>query len=695
MAGLSAAEDASPVKPPTNLPGMIVQGQRQKKSSLTSLSVEEAAGQKKEIPGGFAIRSAEEMKKGRGSNFQDLLGGIPGLTLQSENGVEVSKISIRGSGINADEPLGVDFLLDGVSFNQGDGEAILEDFDVSTLNYAEVFRGANGFKYGARMLGGAVNLVPFTGYTADPYGVDLEGGSYGFMRAQASIAGVLGGLDYYASLSGRYRDGYRNHSRENTELFFYDMGYKLSEHLENQVYLTIDRTDRELPGALTKQQILTDPKQADPDAERLDYTKRWNYIRIADKLSYENAGQKFDASVYYWHRDLLSKDFYDPDDLQDGIQIFHADNVGINLNSSTEGKLFGQRNIFSMGLSPSVETQWDHNFANLNGSRGQTIGRGMELAENVPVYFVNQHYFTDHVSLVTGVQGVYARRQFYDKFNDTESGDQSASLNYYGLNPKFGLLYELDKDNQIFANFSHSFQPPSFDNMLEFDGGLGSSFELTPLKAQRSWTLETGTRGERGRFEWEFAVYRSWLRNELQNLYDAEGNDRGDVNVPRSYHQGIEAGLEVELWNSQAVKEKDGQRVTLNQTYTLNDFHYDGDPVYRDNRIGSVPIHLYEMELMYQSPCGFYAGPNVKCNLTSYPVDQQNTLSAGAYTLLGFKAGYAFKGGASIFFEASNLTDKRYAASVDPIPDARNPSDPQIFHPGDGRSFYTGVRWNW
>ena len=46
---------------------------------------------------------------------------------------------MRGSGIDsADEPLGVEFLLDGVSFNQGDGEAIIEDFDVSTLNYAEV-----------------------------------------------------------------------------------------------------------------------------------------------------------------------------------------------------------------------------------------------------------------------------------------------------------------------------------------------------------------------------------------------------------------------------------------------------------------------------------------------------------------------------------------------------------------------------
>ena len=37
------------------------------------------------------------------------------------------------------------FLLDGVNFNQGDGETILEDFDVGSLSYAEVFRGADAF----------------------------------------------------------------------------------------------------------------------------------------------------------------------------------------------------------------------------------------------------------------------------------------------------------------------------------------------------------------------------------------------------------------------------------------------------------------------------------------------------------------------------------------------------------------------
>ena len=70
------------------------------------------------------------------------------------------------------------------------------------------------------------------------------------------------------------------------------------------------------------------------------------------------------------------------------------------------------------------------------------------------------------------------------------------------------------------------------------------------------------------------SLYHSWLHDELLNVFDAQGNDRGDVNINRSYHQGIEAGLGVELWNSKKVKDETGQRVKLNQTYTLNDFSF-------------------------------------------------------------------------------------------------------------------------
>src|SRR5919109_2856353 len=95
-------------------------------ASLTSMSPEESTEQKTQIPGGFTAKTNDDMELGRASNFEDLLQRTPGVFLQSENGSEVSKISIRAFGITSeDEPLGVMFLMDGLSFNQGDGETVL------------------------------------------------------------------------------------------------------------------------------------------------------------------------------------------------------------------------------------------------------------------------------------------------------------------------------------------------------------------------------------------------------------------------------------------------------------------------------------------------------------------------------------------------------------------------------------------
>jgi iron complex outermembrane recepter protein len=83
-----------------------------------------------------------------------------------------------------------------------------------------------------------------------------------------------------------------------------------------------------------------------------------------------------------------------------------------------------------------------------------------------------------------------------------------------------------------------------------------------------------------------------------------------------------------------------GDRLSLDQNYTLNDFHFDRDAVYGDNRIAGIPIHVYEAQLLYEMPSGFYAAPNLQCNLSRYPVDEANTLFADSYLLLGFRAGF-------------------------------------------------------
>lgn len=681
---------------PVTLPPVVVTASRIL-DTPTSPSINNASVQRRQVPGGLTLRDASAMDRGRASNFDDLLGAVPGLITQSENGTEVSKVSIRGSGIlSEDEPLGVQFLLDGFTYNQGDGEVILEDFNVGAAEYAEVFRGAAGFKYGANTLGGAINLVSKTGYDTDPFQLRLEAGSYGFARTQVSSGGVFGSNDYYASFMARHRDGFRDHSREDTQLFFANFGGRLTDTVENRFYVTLDETSRQLPGGITKGQMLSNPKQADPFSVAQDWNKQWQYVRLADKVSYRSGADTADAGVYWWRRDLENRGFYSPD-FPEGIDSFHADNFGLLLDYAHQGSLGGRKNILSVGFSPQLESQTDQTFQNLGGHRGSMTSHHTELSINAPLYAEDQQYLTDRLSLVLGLQAIFSQRQYHDLSAGTDGRENRANLLFYGLNPKAGVIYELNPDSQVFASISRSWQPPSFDNMLDFGPPPHPALEFTPLSPQHAWTIEVGTRGEDGRVKWDLSLYHSWVRDELLELNDVFGNDRGAVNIGRSTHQGIEAGLTIDLLNNLLVHPRargDGDHLALTQTYTLNDLRFDADPVYFHNRIAGIPIHLYQASLLYETSSGFYAGPNLQWNITPYPVDQANTLSANPYLLLGFKIGYRPSPAFTIFFEARNLTDERYAASIDPIPDARVGGAPMIFHPGDGRSFYGGVSWS-
>src|SRR5215831_4401622 len=108
LIGIQGSQAANTVANPAETEEVTVTGEAP--ASLTSASPQHSEKEKTQVPGGFTIKTADDMKLGRASNFEDLLQRAPGVFPQSENGMEVSKISIRGSGITSeDEPLGVMF----------------------------------------------------------------------------------------------------------------------------------------------------------------------------------------------------------------------------------------------------------------------------------------------------------------------------------------------------------------------------------------------------------------------------------------------------------------------------------------------------------------------------------------------------------------------------------------------------------
>ena len=205
---------------------------------------------------------------------------------------------------------------------------------------------------------------------------------------------------------------------------------------------------------------------------------------------------------------------------------------------------------------------------------------------------------------------------------------------------------------------------------------------VTPVDAQSAKTFEFGSRGTIANARWDAAFYYARVADELLAQSSITGAPLGTVNAPRTIHRGLELGGE---WRF-------ARFFHLRGAYLWSDFRFDRHPVYRDNDLPGIPSHFLRAELLYRSPDGFYAGPNVEWSLRRYPVDMANSLYADSYAVLGFKLGQVVRKGLSWFVDARNLTDRNYAATTGVIADARG-MNPALFNPGLGRSVFAGIEW--
>src|SRR3546814_186686 len=185
-----------------------------------------------------------------------------------------------------------------------------------------------------------------------------------------------------------------------------------------------------------------------------------------------------------------------------------------------------------------------------------------ERAFNADLYAENRFFVTETVAMVLGGQFGWSKRKADDRF--LADGDHSGTDDYTYLNPKLGLIWDVDPTWQIFGNISRSTEPPTFSD-LSPTAGAGYA-DIDPQKAT---TLEIGTRGRRpdSRWEWgwDVAVYRAWLRDEIQ-LFDLGGGMNRAANADRTVHQGVEIGFDVTVAKGLFVG-GDRQRTLLNSSH--------------------------------------------------------------------------------------------------------------------------------
>jgi vitamin B12 transporter len=123
-------------------------------------------------------------------SISEALRTVPGLRVQQSGGPG-ALTTIKTRGLRTEDTA---VLVDGFRFRdaaapQADASGFLEDLVVTDVDRLEVLRGSGSSLYGTNAIGGVVNVVSGAGGGRTRGGVLVEGGSLGFFRGLARIAG--------------------------------------------------------------------------------------------------------------------------------------------------------------------------------------------------------------------------------------------------------------------------------------------------------------------------------------------------------------------------------------------------------------------------------------------------------------------------------------------------------------------------
>ena len=659
-------------------------------------------------PGSNILIEEKQITESRALNLQDVLQFAPGVRFQSRFGADEGQFQIRGTSLrNNFHHRGINILINGIFFGDADGFSDFESIDLLAYERIEVYKGANALRYGANSIGGAINFVPRTGYSASTLQMRMLGGSFGMVSGQVSSGKVLqpfqvgnmsATMDYYISVSGNRQDGYQDNSQQARERVNANIGLQLGNHQEIRAYFLQANVAERIPGSLTTGQLFQNRQQAggqsppgtppffacNQNNQVCNYGRYYNLQRIG--IAYHN---EFAPNQYFEIIPYFSNQYVDHPIFQTIRQ--ENNNVGGEFRYVNSNSLFGKNNSFVAGFQPRYGNQRQQRFVNINGSIGALTQNYTAKTTYFGMYAEDAFDATKDFTIVLGGRWDYTGRQatvdnfgpagnpFNPNTPSTPTGTNRPLQHFDAISPKIGFVYRTTPTSQLYFNASRAYEAPLNLELLSSVNANGTpNTGFLNLDAQRAWQLELGHRGTSAdkRYTWDVTVYNLEMQKEI--LASIINNQGTFQNANGTRHTGVEAGGGMVLGKGLFAQGGAGREDSLQTrvAYTWSRFKFTDDVrgggavgpnvlIAKDgNTVAGAPEHSLNVEFRYDHPSGWWIAPNIEWSLSGFYTDYQNTIKNPSYALINLRSGWNVDEHWTLFAEGRNLTDKTYAGAV-------------------------------
>jgi iron complex outermembrane receptor protein len=644
-----------------------------------------------EVPMAVSVVEKSQIQRGRQQlGLDEALNRVPGVFSQNRyNFAQDLRLSIRGFGARANFGIrGLKIFADGIPATMADGQSGVDDIDLSSIERIEVTRGPSSSLYGASS-GGVLNLYTEDGPATPFVETAVTVGEYDQQKYQLKAGGQSGKLNYLASASRLTYDGYRDNARvESTQLnskFRYEVD---SDSTLTVVLNLVDSPTAEDAGAITSAQVEDDPRQAQPRNLSSNAGEAVEQQKIG--LIYNRAindGLEMTLRNYYLWRDFaafLPIGTHIPFVSDDGVVEFDRFfwGGGIQFKFSTE--LFGRPNQLITGVDADIQKDDRQRYLNNAGVKGDLSFDQLEKAEAYGVFLRNELSVTDALTVVLGLRYDHVELSVDDRF--LANADQSTSLDFDEVNPTLGLVFQVNSNVSLYANYATSFETPTFTELASparsLDVSLGGFNNVNP---QEATSIEAGMRGSflDNRLYLDLAAFSMEVDDEITSVSNI--GSRSFFENADTDRNGLEAYAMLELIEG----------LSLSLAYTYSDFEFvsfETNPDFAGNSLPGLPDHQLFAELEYTHASGLYVVADVLYVDDLY-ANNANTTVNDSSTVANIRAGGAFELGQwriNPFLGVNNVFSEDYISNV-----RINGFGGRLFEPGPKSNVYGGVTFRY
>ena len=643
--------------------------------------------------------SAAELARTPRATLADVLRRAPGFAVIDFDGLGFDpQLMVRGF-YGGGEAEYVVVLVDGRPVNQLQTGLVAWDVlpPLASIEAVEIVRGSASPLYGDAAIGGVINVITRTGAAAPSLRWDASGGTFGTLRANLDAASVPGAGTLAIGGGIDRTEGFRDHARRTAGRARASISF--AETPNARLSLTARSHWRKFdePGPLLES-LMDDDRAASDAIFRFDHTSDQSHALTLDggrrlgkrtQLSGSLGGEIRSTDAV---RTLALVPGFGDTKLREASNVRAAGNAQIEiLDTPLPGKdwivVGAEVTHGTLGSTYYQVTGGTRNdYAAASGERGDLDARGDSRRSIGSIHAQYNLEPSEALRLAVGARFDALHDSFRPEVpNDVAREDASHSA----FSPRLGFnLRYLNRERSTgnaFVTVSRSFKAPTLDQLYDLRSipvpfpPFAIRTSNPDLEPQHGTSVEVGLYHSAAlpaslRAAASISAYQTEMKDEL----DFDVASFRYVNIGRSRHRGVEAGVNVA-----------GAHASTFANYTLQAAtSRTGD--YEGKRLKAIPRQTLTAGISMQ-PVRMLETSLFVTNVRDVYLDDANTVELPDYTRLDARATLGIHA-VSVFIDARNLLNSRYSSSgfLDP-----GGSDEAYYYPAAGRVIEVGIRGGW